>query len=54
VFMGLTRGEAALTVVVFILVYSGVMLPRLGERLGLLFISRQGPNPGPSDGDPRM
>jgi hypothetical protein len=52
--MGLSRGEAALTLVVFILVYAGVMLPRLGERLGVLFTGRQGTAPSPSDDDQRM
>jgi hypothetical protein len=53
VFMGLNRGEGALTAVVFILVYAGVMLPRLGEYLGVFFASRPEPTPPPRDGDPR-
>jgi hypothetical protein len=54
VFPALTRGEAALTLVVFLLVYAGVMLPRLGERLGVFFTSRQKAAPPKGDGDRRM
>jgi hypothetical protein len=50
--MGLTRGEAVLTTVVFIFVYAGVLMPRFGERLGVFFVSRQGRTPSPGDGDP--
>jgi hypothetical protein len=52
-FMGLTRGEAVLTAVVFVLVYAGVMLPRFGERLGVFFARRAEPTRPPGDGDPR-
>lgn len=38
--LGLTRGEAVLSLVVFVLVYAGVLLPRLGERLGVFWVSR--------------
>ncbi len=38
-FMGLSRGEGALAIVVFVLVYAGVVLPRLGERLGVFLAS---------------
>jgi hypothetical protein len=47
-----TRGEALLTLVVFALVYAGVMLPRVGERLGMLFARWQSRPPrgrGPTD-----
>jgi hypothetical protein len=53
-FMGLTRGEAVLTAVVFIFVYAGVLMPRFGERLGVFFASRQGSTRSPDDGDPPM
>ena len=53
-FLGLTRGEAVLTTVVFIFVYAGVLMPRFGERLGVFFASRQGSTPSPGDGDPPM
>jgi hypothetical protein len=52
--MGLTRGEAVLTTVVFIFVYAGVLMPRFGERLGVFFASRQGSTRSPDDGDPSM
>jgi hypothetical protein len=56
VFLGLTRGEAALALVVFALVYAGVVLPRLGERLGVFLAGRQTKNKTatthpPNDGD---
>jgi hypothetical protein len=46
----MTRGEALLTAFVFALVYGGVLLPRLGERVGAFFASRQAPPP-PGDGE---
>jgi hypothetical protein len=36
----MTRGETALTLVVFVLVYGGVTLPQLGATLGVFFASR--------------
>jgi hypothetical protein len=53
VLIGLTRGEAMLTGVVFLLVYSGVMLPRFGQLLGVFFTSRRETAPSPGDGDRR-
>jgi hypothetical protein len=52
VFMGLTRGEAVLSVVVFCLVYAGVVLPRLGERLGVFLASRPGQQTTPTTQPP--
>jgi hypothetical protein len=40
VVLGLTRGEAVLSFVVFVLIYAGVLLPRLGERLGVFWVGR--------------
>jgi hypothetical protein len=40
VFLGLTRGEAALSLVVFLLIYGGVVLPRFGEGLGVFLVRR--------------
>lgn len=51
-FVELTRGEAALTLVVFALVYAGVMLPRLGERLGVFLAGRER-TPAPPGADDR-
>jgi hypothetical protein len=53
VICGMTRGEIGLTAFVFALVYGAALLPRLGERLGVLFATRRTKN-RPSDGeDPR-
>jgi hypothetical protein len=47
VLLGMTRGEALLTAFVFALVYGGVLLPRLGERVGVFFAGRRmAPRPG--------
>jgi hypothetical protein len=56
VFLGLTRGEAALAFVVFVLVYGGVVLPPLGERLAVFLASRtsrggKGPTHRANEGD---
>ena len=48
--LGLTRGEAVLTLLVFALVYGGVALPRLGERLGVFLVKRQSSNHPPDGG----
>jgi hypothetical protein len=44
VVFGLTRGEAVLSLVVFLLVYAGVLLPRLGEKLGVFWVGRLSKN----------
>jgi hypothetical protein len=49
----MTHGEAWLTLVVFALVYGGVLLPRLGERLGAFLASRRG-GPRGERGGPRV
>jgi len=36
----MTRGEIGLVLFIFALVYAGVLLPPLGERLGAYFASR--------------
>jgi hypothetical protein len=38
---GMTRGEIGLVVFVFVLVYGGVLVPRLGERLGVSLAGRK-------------
>jgi hypothetical protein len=48
----MTHGEALLTAVVFALVYGGVLLPRLGERIGVFFASRRAA-PRPGGGEPQ-
>ncbi len=37
---GMTQGEIALTAFIFLLIEGAVLLPRLGERLGL-FLARR-------------
>ena len=37
---GMTQGEIALTAFIFLLIESAVLLPRLGERLGV-FLARR-------------
>jgi Sec-independent protein translocase protein TatA len=44
---GLTRGEVALIVFLFALVWGAGVLPRIGERLGERFAKRGG---SPGDG----
>ena len=50
--LGLTRGEAFLVAFVFALVYAGVLLPRIGERLGV-FLAERWARPERGDGHPK-
>lgn len=39
--LGMTRGELGLVVFLFVLIYAGVLVPRVGARLGAYFASRK-------------
>jgi hypothetical protein len=49
---GMTRGEIGLVAFVFALVYAGVLVPRLGERLGTILAKRRATTQGSSVGGP--